>query len=108
MTGRWLEDRRLWWALSAVAALLALFSALDGRVVQPVAWAVIAGWWLWHGEHGARRSSSPSPRVDDAWARGVLADAGEPTGVRAVKALRQAEPALSLLAAKELADRVAR
>ena len=46
--------------------------------------------------------------VDDEWARAVLCGAGEPRGVAAVKALRVAEPTLSLVAAKELADRVAR
>ncbi|MEU2348078.1 hypothetical protein [Modestobacter sp. NPDC049651] len=88
----------------ALALTVAVLSALDGDVLGLVAgvlMALLIWWWS--------RPAAPSPaHVDDEWARGVLADAGRPTGVAAVKALRQAEPGLSLVDAKQLADRVAR
>jgi hypothetical protein len=106
MTLRWLEDRRLWWALSGLAALLAITSAVDHGAVQAGAWTLVAGGWLWHGERTARRTPPAVPaHVDEVWAREVIAGAGEPSGVAAVRALRTAEPALSLLQATELADR---
>ena len=74
MTLRWLEDRRLWWALSGLAALLAITSAVDHDAVQAGAWTLVAGGWLWHGERTARRTPPALPaHVDEAWAREVVA-----------------------------------
>ena len=98
--------------LPLVLALGWLVLAVDAVVEHHTARAVLGGlaalgFACLFAAH--LRAPSPVPaHVDDAWAHGVLAEAGEPTGVAAVKALRVAEPALSLLQAKELADRVVR
>jgi hypothetical protein len=100
-------DRRLPVVLAVLAAVLAVAEAADGRWLRAAAWTAGAAFWLWR----ARRARTPRPpgpaHADVEWARLVLAGAGHPEGVRAVKVLREAEPALSLLDAKQLADRVA-
>jgi hypothetical protein len=85
------------WAAVLVGALA------TGSTSVAVVAACLCALWVWL----ATRASRPAvpAHVDEQWARAVLAAAGEPQGVPAVKALRDAEPALSLLAAKELADR---
>ncbi|MGY2081849.1 hypothetical protein [Modestobacter sp. SYSU DS0657] len=86
----------------------AVTSAVAGNAVWAVVFALLAACWLWWFR---RSSTTPRPvpgHVDEAWARRVIAEAGSPEGVAAVVALRRAEPALSLVDAKQLADRVAR
>jgi hypothetical protein len=79
-------------------------SLVDGEHPQSAVWLAGGAFWLWR----ATRSTAPPdplpPTVDQQWARRVLAEAGRPRGVRAVRALRDAEPALSLLQGKQLAD----
>jgi hypothetical protein len=94
--------------LGVVLLVLAVVYATEGRVVPAVAWALVGAVWIWQFRRSYARPAVLPAHVDDDWARRVLADAGSPTGVPAVKALRDAEPALSLLQAKQLADRVAR
>ena len=105
MRGLATVSRWLPWALAALFAVLFVWSVTAGRTVPAVAEVLLCAYWVWQ----ARRADRPRPplpaHVDEAWARGVLTAAGGPRGVPAVKALRDAEPALSLLAAKELADR---
>ena len=94
-------------ALGVGVLVLAVVELVDGRTWLALAWALVGAVWLWQFR---RASAVPAPvpaHVDEQWARTVLAGAGAPTGVAAVKALRRAEPALSLLQAKQLADRVA-
>ena len=94
-------------ALGVALVVLAVVQLVDGRVGLAVAWALVGAVWLWQFRRASAVRPAVPPHVDDDWARRVLADAGSPTGVPAVKALRDAEPALSLLEAKQLADRVA-
>ena len=98
-----------WGALALGVALIviAVVQVVDGRIGLAVAWALVGAVWLWQFRRSSAGPAPVPPHVDDDWARRVLADAGSPTGVPAVKALRAAEPALSLLDAKQLADRVA-
>jgi hypothetical protein len=92
--------------LAALCLLLAGAALTEHRLWAAGAWALGAVLWAWQ----ARRATNPAPppptHADEDWARRVLAAAGAPQGVRAVKALRDAEPGLSLLDAKQLADRV--
>ena len=94
---RWLPG-----LLAGLSLVLAVTAATEHRPLAAFLWAAGAAYWAWQ----ARRGLIPPAHVDEDWARGVLAAAGSPSGVRAVKALRDAEPALSLLAAKQLADRL--
>ena len=98
---RWLP-----WALAAVLAVLFVVSVTSGRTVPAVVEALLCAYWVWQARRAARPRPPAPAHTDEEWARGVLRAAGEPRGVPAVKALRDAEPALSLLDAKELADRV--
>ncbi|MQA32247.1 hypothetical protein [Modestobacter roseus] len=92
--------------LAVACGASAVGAAVGGTWPWAVVFALLALNWLWW----YRRSSAvPAPvpgHVDEAWARRVIAEAGSPEGVAAVVALRRAEPALSLVTAKELADRV--
>ena len=105
---RRLVDAVRWapWVLAACCLVLTVGSAVDGRIVPSVLWALLGAYWVWQARRAARPRPPAPTHVDEEWARGVLRAAGEPRGVPAVKALRDAEPALSLLDAKELADRV--
>ena len=94
-------------ALGVAWLVFAVMYAADGRIGVAAAWAAVGAVWLWHFRRSFLVPAALPPHVDEDWARGVLAAAGSPTGVPAVKALRDAEPALSLRYAKELADRVA-
>ncbi|MGY1838987.1 MULTISPECIES: hypothetical protein [unclassified Modestobacter] len=93
--------------LAVASGAAAVASAVAGNALWAVVFALLTAHWLWW----FRRSSAvPAPvpdHVDEAWARRVIAEAGSPEGVAAVVALRRAEPALSLVQAKQLADRVA-
>ncbi|MGY1845361.1 hypothetical protein [Modestobacter sp. SYSU DS0875] len=93
--------------LAVASGAAAVASAVAGNAVWAVVFALLAAHWLWWFR---RSHAAPSPvpgHVDEAWARRVIAEAGAPEGVGAVLALRRAEPALSLVHAKQLADRVA-
>jgi hypothetical protein len=99
-TGR----RLIVWLGVALALSVAVVALLGGDLLMAVTGLLAAGLLVWWN-----RPAAPAPaHADERWARTVLARAGHPTGVAAVRALRQAEPALSLTAAKQLADRVAR
>ncbi|WP_222195943.1 hypothetical protein [Modestobacter italicus] len=85
----------------------AVASAVAGDALWAVAFVLLALYRLWWFR---RASAAPTPlpaHVDEAWARRMIAEAGSPEGVAAVVALRRAEPALSLVDAEKLADRVA-
>jgi len=103
-----LINRWLPLALALLWSLLAVGAAIDHSAARAVFYAVAAAGFGCFAAAQLRAPRPAPPHTDDEWARGVLAAAGEPRGVAAVKALRVAEPALSLVDAKELADRVAR
>ena len=93
-------------ALAALLLVLCVAAAVDGSVGQAVLYGLATAAFA---AQFALSYRTPPPRpahVDDDWARGVLAGAGHPTGVAAVKALRDAAPGLSLVDATQLADRV--
>ena len=99
---RWLPG-----VLVGLCLLLAAVAVAEHRLWAAGAWVLGAVFWVWQGRRAGTPAPPPPAHVDEDWARGVLATAGAPQGVRAVKALRDAEPSLSLLDAKQLADRVA-
>ena len=91
------------WVMAALWAVVLVVALTTGSTSVAVLAACLCALWAWLATRPPR---PPVPaHVDEQWARRVLAAAGDPQGVPAVKALRDAEPALSLLAAKELADR---
>ena len=98
-------ERWVPWVLAGLLALLAVGAALDGSAVMATVCAFSVVCWVWQGRRAARPRPAVPAHVDEQWARSTLAAAGEPQGVAAVKALRDAEPTLSLLQAEELADR---
>jgi ribosomal protein L7/L12 len=98
-------DRWVPWVLSAALAVLAVAAVIDGRPGRAAVCAALAALAVWQARRAARPRPPVPAHVDEQWARAVLTAAGDPQGVPAVKALRDAEPALSLLEAKELADR---
>ena len=91
------------WVMAALWAAVLVAALTTGSTVVAVLAACLCALWVWLASR-APRPPVP-PHVDEQWARTVLAAAGGPQGVPAVTALRDAEPALSLLQAKELADR---
>jgi hypothetical protein len=93
------------WVWAAVWAVVLVLALTTGSVVTAVVAACLCLLWVWLAIRSARPRPPVPAHVDEQWARGVLAAAGGPDGVAAVKALRDAEPVLSLLDAKELADR---
>ena len=101
---RWVE-RWVPWVLAGALTLVAVGAVLDGSWAMAVACTLSVALWVWQARRAARPRRPVPAHVDEQWARSVLAAAGGPQGVPAVKALRDAEPALSLLDAKELADR---
>jgi hypothetical protein len=91
------------WVMAALWAAVLIGALVTGSTVVAVVAACLCALWVWLASRPAR---PPLPEhVNEVWARAVLAAAGQPQGVLAVKVLRDAEPALSLLEAKELADR---
>ena len=99
---RWLPP-----VLAGLSLLLAVAAVVEQRWLVGVLWALATAYWTWQSRTRADPPPPPPAHADEDWARGVLSAAGSPQGVRAVKALRDAEPDLSLLHAKQLADRVA-
>jgi ribosomal protein L7/L12 len=97
---RWLPG-----VLLGLSTAMAIGSVVDQRWGAAVLWALAAVFWGWQVRRPATATTTPA-HVDEQWARDVLAAAGAPSGVRAVRALREAEPGLSLLDAKQLVDRV--
>jgi len=91
------------WVMVALWAVVLVVALTTGSTFIAVLAACLCALWAWLATRAPRLPVPP--HVDEQWARGVLAAAGGPTGVAAVKTLRDAEPALSLLEAKELADR---
>jgi hypothetical protein len=91
------------WVMAVLWAAVLIGALVTGSTVVAVVAACLCALWVWLATR-APRSSVPE-HVDEQWARGVLAAAGRPDGVAAIKALRDAEPRLSLLEAKVLADR---
>ncbi|MGY1858362.1 hypothetical protein [Modestobacter sp. SYSU DS0290] len=93
--------------LAVGAAAAAVVHVVEGDLLRAALLLLLALYWSW----SFRRSFAvPAPvphHVDEAWARRVIAEAGAPEGVGAILALRRAEPALSLVHAEQLADRVA-
>lgn len=98
--------RRLLLVLVAVSVLFAVLSVAARDPVGAVLWTAAAAFWFWFSRRTPTAARPVPPHVDEQWGQRVLAEAGDPVGVAAVKALRQAEPALSLLDAKRLVDRL--
>jgi hypothetical protein len=89
-----------------LSLVLAVAAATDRRPVATLLWLAAAVFWLWRACARVATPAPVPPHVDEQWARQVLAVAGTPRGVPAVKALRRAEPAIPLLDAKLLVDRI--
>jgi hypothetical protein len=98
---RWLPR-----VLVGLSLFLAVVAVVEQRWVAGVLWALATAYWTWRARSRPTVPPPPPAHADEDWARGVLAAAGAPEGVRAVKALREAEPGLSLLHAEQLADRL--
>ena len=99
---RWLPP-----VLAVLSLLLAVVAVVEQRWLAVVLWALATAFWTWQSRTHRNPQPPPPAHADEDWARGVLSALGSPRGVRAVKALRDAEPGLSLPQAKQLADRVA-
>jgi ribosomal protein L7/L12 len=99
-------DRWMMRAALGLSVLLGGAALVAGEPLRAAVWAAAAAFWVWRIRVRATLAAERPTHADEDWARGVLAAAGHPEGVRAVKALRDAEPGLSLVSAKQLADRV--
>lgn len=86
-----------------VTAMQAVLELVEGAWVRAAFWALFAGWWAWRA---ARAPAEDRQRAQarERWtpARIREATAGIEGHVPAVKALREADPALSLVDADRL------